>query len=168
MLVLSYWTWSKTTRRKKQFFWSNPYKIEVVITFLIVLLQLTNFGHMTTSILWFESWDKHLLVTSWLEIMTSYPLFQNGVHLRRLRVAIFADIIKIVTMLIKTIIKDSRNVKIIRNSVSKSNLYLYFLMYQNLLISGKKVLMSAKVKGCVIWFIHFLDLVRCNYHASSL
>ena len=43
-------------------------------------------------------------------------------------VDIFADIIKIVTMFIKTITKDSRKVKRIRNYVSKSNLYVYFLM----------------------------------------
>ena len=36
---------------KKRFFWSNPYKIEVMITFLIEMLQLTNFGHMATSII---------------------------------------------------------------------------------------------------------------------
>ena len=36
--------------KKKQYFWSNPYKIEVMITFLIETLQLPNFGHMTTSI----------------------------------------------------------------------------------------------------------------------
>ena len=54
--------------------------------------------------------------------------FQNILILRRPGVAIFADIIKIVTMFIKTITKDSRKVKRIRNYVSKSNLYLYFLM----------------------------------------
>ena len=48
--------------------------------------------------------------------------------LRRSRVAIFADIVKIVTMFIKKIIKDPRKVKRIINYVSKSNLYLYFLM----------------------------------------
>ena len=36
---------------KKRFFWSNPYKIEVMITFFIEMLQLPNFGHMTTSII---------------------------------------------------------------------------------------------------------------------
>ena len=34
---------------KKWFFWSNPYNIEVVITSLIEMLQLPNFGHMNTS-----------------------------------------------------------------------------------------------------------------------
>ena len=34
---------------KKWFFWSNPYKIEVIITSLIEVLELPNFGHMTTS-----------------------------------------------------------------------------------------------------------------------
>ena len=36
---------------KKRFFWSNPYEIEVMITFLKEMLQLPNFGHMTTSII---------------------------------------------------------------------------------------------------------------------
>ena len=92
------------------------------------MLQLPNFGHMTTSIIQFESRDKILLVTSWREIMTSCSLFQNTHILTRPQVVIFADIIKIVTMLIKTITKDSRKFKRIRNYVSKSNLYLYFLM----------------------------------------
>ena len=35
--------------KKKQFFWSNPYKIEVIITSLIQMLELPNFGHMTKS-----------------------------------------------------------------------------------------------------------------------
>ena len=58
----------------------------------------------------------------------SEPLFQNILIFWRPGVDIFAEIIKIVTMFIKTITKDSRKVKIIRNYVSKSNLYVYFLM----------------------------------------
>ena len=61
--------------------------------------------------------------------------FKKTFVLRRAGVAIFADIIKILTMFIKTILKDSRKVKRIRNYVSKWNLYLYFLKKQNLLIS---------------------------------
>ena len=33
---------------KKRFFCSNPYKIEVMTTSLIQMLELPNFGHMTT------------------------------------------------------------------------------------------------------------------------
>ena len=40
-------TWTKTTPQKKRFFWSNPYKIEVMITSLLEILELPNFGHMT-------------------------------------------------------------------------------------------------------------------------
>ena len=54
---------------------------------------------------------------------------------------------KIVTMLIKTIFKDSKKVKRIRNFVPKCNLYLCFLIEQNLLISVKKMLMSVEPKG---------------------
>ena len=48
-------------------------------------------------------------------------LFRNIV-LRSPGVAIFADIIKLRTMFIKKLFKDSRKVKRIRNYVSKCNL----------------------------------------------
>ena len=54
--------------------------------------------------------------------------FQKIFILRRPRVAIFADIIKILTTFIKTILKDSRKVRRIRSYVSEWNLYLYFLI----------------------------------------
>ena len=43
---------------KKWLFWSNPYKIKVIITFLIRMIELSNFGHMTTSTIKFEPRDK--------------------------------------------------------------------------------------------------------------
>ena len=55
-------------------------------------------------------------------IISKYPYFQKT------GVDIFADIIKIVTMYIETITKDSRKVRRIRNYVSQSNLHVYFLM----------------------------------------
>ena len=45
--VPTYWTSTKTTRQKKRFLWSNLYKIDVMITSLIQMVQLPNFGHMT-------------------------------------------------------------------------------------------------------------------------
>ena len=71
------------------------------------------------------------------------PLFQYIFILKRPRVAIFADTIKMVTMFIKTIFKDSKKAKRIRNYVLICNLYIYFLKYQNLRISGEKMFMSA-------------------------
>ena len=62
------------------------------------------------------------------EIITPKPLFQNTFILRRPKVAIFADIIKIVTILIKAIFKEFFKVKRIRTFASKWNLYLYFLI----------------------------------------
>ena len=59
--------------------------------------------------------------------MTPLPSFQNTLILRSSRIAIFADIVQIITMFTKTIFKDPRKVKGIRNYVSKSNLYLFFL-----------------------------------------
>ena len=43
-------------------------------------------------------------------------------------VAIFADFIKIITIFIKTILKDSRKGKRVINYVSKHNAYLYLLI----------------------------------------
>ena len=65
--------------------------------------------------------------------------------LRRPGVAIFADIVKIMTMFTKAILKDSRKVRRIRFYVSKWNLYLDFLIQQILLICGENMLMSAKL-----------------------
>ena len=47
--VPNYWTWTKATSQKRLFFWSNSYKIGVMITSLIEILELPNFGHMTAS-----------------------------------------------------------------------------------------------------------------------
>ena len=110
------------------------------------VLKLPNLGHMTISKIQFESCEKILLVMSWTEIMMSKPLFQNIFILRKpSRVAIFADIIKIVNMFIKKIFKVER----FRNYRSKCNLYLYFLIYQNLVISSEKMQMSAELNGCI-------------------
>ena len=56
---------------------------------------------------------------SWTKIMMSWPLFQNTLILRRPGVAIFVDIIKTVTMFVKTITKALRKV----NTKSAQNLY---------------------------------------------
>ena len=45
------------------FFWSKPIKTEVTTTSLIEMLEVPNFGHMTTSTISLESHDKILLVT---------------------------------------------------------------------------------------------------------
>ena len=59
------------------------------------------------------------------------------------------DIIKVVNMFIKVTFQDSKKIKIIRNYVLKRNLYLYFLIEQNLLISIEQMLMLAELKGCI-------------------
>ena len=48
---------------------------------------------------------------SWIEIITSQPLFQNTFVLRSPRVDNLAEIIKIATMFIKTTLKDSKKLK---------------------------------------------------------
>ena len=69
--VLNYWTSTRSTPQKNWFFWSNSYKIEVMIISLIEMLELPNFSNMTKSTIQFETHDEMLLVTSQPEIMTS-------------------------------------------------------------------------------------------------
>ena len=106
-----------------------------MITSVMVMLELPNFGHMTTFTICFESHDKNLLVVSRTEIMTSQSLYQNAFILRRRKVANFANIIKIST----------KKVKRIGNYVLECDLYLHFFVEQNLLIFGGKMLMSAEL-----------------------
>ena len=58
--------------------------------------------------------------------------------------------------------------KIFRNYVPKCNLYLYFLIQQNLLIPGEKLLMSVEIKMCVMWFIYSLNLFYVRYSCAKL
>ena len=102
MPVPNYWTWSNTTLQKRWFFRSNPYKIKFMITSLVEMLELPNFGHIATStILWrhgHKLWRDNLY-------------FKITFALGRPRVAIFADIIKIVTIFTKAIFRDSKKSK---------------------------------------------------------
>ena len=88
------------------------------------------------------------------------PLFQNIYILRSPRYRY----LQITTIFLKTTFKDSKKVKGIRNYWLKRNLYLDFLIQQKLLISGGKMLMSAGLKGCVTWFICFLDVLYLRYN----
>ena len=72
----------------------------------------------------------------------------KDLYFKKAGLATFADI-KIGTMFIKTTFKDAKEVKRIRNYLSKWNLYLHFLIQQNLLISGQKMPMSAELKEYV-------------------
>ena len=95
-----------------------------MITCLLEILELPNFGHMTnlqhnlSRVIKF-CWWRH-----------GHKLWRDNLYfiLRRFRVANFADIIKIMNIFIKTVFKDSKKVKRIRNYVPKCNLYLYFLI----------------------------------------
>ena len=65
------------------------------------------------------------------------------------RAANFADIIKKSTMFTKTIFEDSKKFVRSRIYALKFNLYLYFVIYQKLLIFGETMLMPAELKKCV-------------------
>ena len=69
-----------------------------MVTSLMEMLELPNFGHMTTPTIYFESRDKFMLATSQTEFMTSQPLFENT----------FADTIKNSTHFTKTSFDDSK------------------------------------------------------------
>ena len=99
-----------------------------MIIFLIEMLKLPNFGQMITFTIQFELLKKILFVTSQSRIITSKNLFQKVLILRKPGRPNFADIIKIVTVFIKKMFKDSKKVKRIRNCVPKFYLYLYFLI----------------------------------------
>ena len=79
--------------------------------------------------------------------MTSQPLHENAFNLRRPTVANFADIIKIPTIIKKTLKKTQNRLKELEIHVFKCNLYLCFLVLQSLLIFGEKIL-SAELKWC--------------------
>ena len=124
-----------------------------MITSLIEMLRVTKLwshGHIY-NIIW-VTWEN-FVGDARDKNYDDITFISKYLTLRRHRVALFAAIIKIVTMFTKTIFKDSKKVKSVRIYLPKCNLYLYFLTQQNLFISGWKMLMSEKLNGCVTWFI---------------
>ena len=86
----------------------------------------------------------------WIEIIIAQCSFKNTFILKRHSVVNFADIIKTATIYIKATFQDSKKeLKELVNYALKHDLYLYFLILQNLVIFGEKVLMSASLKRCV-------------------
>ena len=72
------------------------------------MLELPNFGHMTTSTIQFESSDKIWLVTSWTKNYDVMTFFSKYLYFKKACVTIFAGIIKISTIFIKKIFKNSK------------------------------------------------------------
>ena len=70
--------------------------------------------------------------------MTSQPLFQDTLILRRFRGGNLADIIKSLTMFTKATFENSKKWKRSIINALKCNLYLHFLIYQKLLIFDEK------------------------------
>ena len=69
-------------------------------------------------------------------------------YFKKIWVAIFADIIKILTRFIKKIFKDSRKVKKIRNYVPIQSISA-FIDITKFADFREKMLMSAELRGCV-------------------
>ena len=80
----------------------------------------------------------------WIEIIIAQCSLKKIFILKRHRVVNFADIIKTATIYIKAFFQDSKKeLKELVKYALKHDLYLYFLILQNLVIFGEKVLMSA-------------------------
>ena len=114
----NYWARSKTTSQKNVVFLSNPYNIE--------LRLWLNFSHRNASfnilVIWphlqcnlshvkKNCWWRHRKKLDVVNFISKYLYF------KKTRVTIFADIIQIVTIFIKTIFKNSKNFKRIRKKL---------------------------------------------------
>ena len=69
------------------------------------MLELPNFGHMTTSTIQFKSSDKIWLVTSWTKNYDVMTFFSKYLYIKKACVTISAGIIKISNIFIKKISK---------------------------------------------------------------
>ena len=101
--VQNYWNWTIATL-KKWFFWSNLHG-QILLTWPHTQYNLSHL----IKFCWWRQGQK----------LWCHKLYFKIPFLRRSRATIFADIIKIVTIFIKTIFKDSEQVPRISNDVSK-------------------------------------------------
>ena len=133
-----------------------------MITSLIEMLQLTNSDHMTTSTISFESRDKILLVTSYTEIMTSSPLFQKAIILERPGIAIWLTSSKLQPCLLRQSLKTQEKLKELE-TVYENAIYICISSYSTICWFPVKMLL-AEAKGCVTWFMYFLELLYGGGH----
>ena len=112
--------WIQEHPSKKFIFCSNSNKM-VMVTSVIKMLKLPNFGHITKSTVLLRHVIKFCCWRHEQKLWTLKPLFRNPFILRKRRVANFADIIKIAAMFMKVAFKDWNKVKWIRNYILKCN-----------------------------------------------
>ena len=108
--VANHWTWTKCTPQKIWFFWSNPYKIEVMITSLIERLELPNLGtwpHLQYNLI---HMIKCLCWRHGEKLWRHQFYFKITFILKRPTATNFAAIIKIAIMIIKIALKVAENV----------------------------------------------------------
>ena len=78
--ISNYWTWTKTTPQKNRFFWSNPYKIWVMITSFIKMLSsylapISNFWTWTKTtpqknrFFWSNPYKIWVMITSFIKML---------------------------------------------------------------------------------------------------
>ena len=125
--VRNYYTWTKTTSQKKRFFWSNLYKIEIMITYhrnaRVTKLWPYYHIHNIIWIMWLNFLGDVVDINyDVLVIISKSCYFKKGWGSH------FCWHHQNYNFFIKTIFKDSRKVKRIKNLVSKYNLYMYFLI----------------------------------------
>ena len=95
----------------------------------------------------------------------------NNCYSNKARVVNFDDVIKIVTIFIKTSFKDSNKVKSIRNFMYQNPIYICISWYRKkLLITGEKMMASVELKehtstlkehtrDLYIYFIYFRYII---------
>ena len=130
-----------------------------MIISLIEMQELPNFGHMTTFTielhLQFESRDKILLVTCCYHVIAFISKYH---HFKKAQNSFFADIIKIITIFIKTIFTDSKK-QLKELEIMYQNACI--LIQQNLLISDETMLTSALIHK------YFLDLLQVRFNPAT-
>ena len=99
-----------------------------------------------------------MLVTSWTKNVTS-ETFQNTFILKRPRLVIFADIIKVVIIFIKTIFKTQKKIKRIRN-YSQSSIYICFSSCNKICRFSVKKCRCKQISAGVLH--DFWIFFRCN------
>ena len=150
--VRNYYTWTKTTPQEKRFFWSNLYKIEIMIT--------SSHRNARVNKLWLYDHFHNIIWTRWWNLLGDVmdinydviAIISKSCYFKKAWGNHFCWHHQNYKFFIKAIFKDSRKVKRIISLVSKYNLHMYFLVYPNLLIFSEKLLMSAGLMGGVTWY----------------
>ena len=156
MPIRNYWTWARSTLQKNRFFWSNLYEIKVIITSLIVMLELPNFGHM--KILQYDL--SHVIKLFWWRL--GQKLWRHKLYMKTSTVLLTWS--KFQPCLLKKSLKNQKKLKELCVQMQSISVFIGIVKFAGFRWKNAD---ASRTQVVSTWFIYFLDFLCVRYNWAT-